>query len=273
MAKNIVPTFQMVAQTDTGMVRHFNEDAVFIAPDLGLAILADGMGGYSAGEVASALAIETVKRELLAGLPNLHELPEDEALSALHEDIVFAAERANNAIFSAAQRDPECEGMGTTLVVTVLTPGHITVGHVGDSRLYLLRTGELTQVTRDHSWLQEQLAMGILNEEQVKESRFKNIITRGLGIESVVDIEVHSYPMQPDDIYCLCSDGLSDMVKPDEMKAILIRVENELEEVASQLISAANENGGRDNISVILIRAVPPPEGFASKLGAWLRRS
>lgn len=273
MSRPPLPTHLMVAHTDPGMVRHLNEDAVFIAPEQGLAILADGMGGYNAGEVASAMAIETVKRELLEGLPKLAELPQDEALEALREDMAFAAERANNAIFTMAQRDPECEGMGTTLVIAVFTPGQITVGHVGDSRIYLLREGELTQVTRDHSWLQEQLSMGLLDERQASESRFKNIITRGLGIEPEVDIEVHSYPTQENDLFCLCSDGLSDMVQPEQMTTILSQSPPVLKEIAKQLIDAANENGGRDNISAILIHAARPPEGLVGKIGAWLRRS
>lgn len=265
-------TIEMVALSDPGMVRALNEDSVFIAPESGLAILADGMGGYSAGEVASALAIETVSRELLGSLPKLRERPLEEATPDLHEDIVFAVERANAAIHHTASHDPDCEGMGTTLVLACLLDGQITVAHVGDSRLYRFREQRLEQVTRDHSWMDEQLALGVISAEQAMASRFKNIVTRGLGIEATVDVEIHDYPVQEDDIYLLCSDGLSDMLDDPGIERVLVECGKDLEQAARKLVDEANENGGRDNVSVVLVRTSALTTGWLGKLGGMLGR-
>lgn len=264
------PQFLMVAHTDPGMVRHINEDAVFTDAEAGLAILADGMGGYSAGEKASALTIETVAKALLDCLPRLRAQPLSEATEALHEDIDFAVRRANSVIRSEARRDPDCEGMGSTLVVAALLDGQITVGHVGDSRLYRYRAGEVSQLTRDHSWLQEQLQLGAISAEQARESRFKNLVTRGLGIEEDVEVEIHDHPLQPDDVYLLCSDGLSDMVDEATMLSVLRDCGQDLDQAATRLIKLANDNGGRDNISIILIGGDPPPTGWLRGLTAKL---
>lgn len=255
---------RMVAQTHPGMVRPTNEDAVFIDPGAGLAILADGMGGYSAGEKASALTIETVSRLLLDALPRLRDLPEEHAEQALHEDIIFAVERANSAIRGEASRDPDCEGMGSTLVVAVFLPERLIVGHVGDSRMYRFRGGELTQITRDHSWLQEQMDLGVITAEAAQQSRFKNLVTRGLGIEDAVEVEINDHDIQAGDIYLLCSDGLSDMVDEASIASVLQSSGMDLDQAAGQLVKLANENGGRDNISVIIIGHQQPASG-------WLR--
>lgn len=271
MAKQ-TPPVEIVALSDPGMVRALNEDSVFTAPEAGLAILADGMGGYSAGEVASAMAIETVSRELLNSLPGLKERPLEEATPDLHEDIEFAVGRANEAIHYKSHNDADCEGMGTTLVVAALLDGQLTVAHVGDSRLYRFREGRLEQVTRDHSWLDEQLALGVITAEQAAASRFQNIVTRGLGIEETVDVEIHDYPVQAGDIYLLCSDGLSDMIKDPDIQRLLAEHGADLNQAARHLVDQANENGGRDNVSVILMRCDDPPKGWFGKLGGMLGR-
>lgn len=264
---------EMLALSDPGMVRALNEDAVFVAAETGLAILADGMGGYSAGEVASAMAIDMVSRELLGSLPGLHDLPLDESTPHLHEDIEFAAQRSNSAIHNAALGDTDCEGMGTTLVIAVLLPGQITVAHVGDSRLYRFRASQLEQITRDHSWMDEQLALGVITAEHAKNSRLQNIVTRGLGIEPEVEIEIHDYPTQDDDLYLLCSDGLSDMLDDAAIERILAEASDNLDQAAQKLIAQANENGGRDNVSVVLIRtSASPNKGWLDKLGGVLGR-
>ncbi|TCJ20431.1 Stp1/IreP family PP2C-type Ser/Thr phosphatase [Parasulfuritortus cantonensis] len=262
----------MLSLSDPGMVRALNEDSVFTAADIGLAILADGMGGYSAGEVASAMAIDTVSKELLGSLPGLQGEPLDEATADLHEDIEFAVGRANEAVHYASHNDPDCEGMGTTLVVAALLDGQITVAHVGDSRLYRFRAGVLEQVTRDHSWLDEQLALGVITPEQAMASRYKNIVTRGIGIEETVDVEIHDYPAEQGDIYLLCSDGLSDMIEDPDIERLLGEHGQDLADAARHLIDQANENGGRDNVSVVLIRYGDNPKGWLGKLGGMFAR-
>jgi protein phosphatase len=266
------PSVEMVALSDPGMVRALNEDSIFISVEDGLAILADGMGGYSAGEVASAMVIETVSRELLISLPKLRDRPLEEATPDLHEDIEFTVGRANSAIYQKSHNDPDCEGMGSTLVVAAVLDGQITVGHVGDSRLYRFRAEILEQVTRDHSWLDEQLALGVITAEQAMASRYKNIVTRGMGIEEEVDVEIHDYPIEEGDIYLLCSDGLSDMLEDPDIAKILVESGSDLDQTARRLIDQANENGGRDNISVILVRSSPPARGWLNKIGGILGR-
>ena len=263
--------FEMVAVSDPGMVRALNEDAVFVDPVNGLAILADGMGGYSTGEVASALTIDTVSKALLDSLPDLLELPLEESTRALHEDITFAVERANAAIWGESKRESDDDTMGSTVVVAAFLQDQITVAHVGDSRLYRYRSGELTQITRDHSWLQEQMDLGVITAENAKESRFKNLVTRGLGIEDTVEVEVHDYPIEAGDIFLICSDGLTDMAEANALAALLAEHLQDLPQAAARMVALANENGGRDNISVILIRKLAPTggwlKGLTNKLG------
>lgn len=265
------PRFEMVTATDPGMVRVLNEDAVFIDQVSGFAILADGMGGYSTGEVASALAIKTVSELLLKSLPGIQEQPLDKATENLHEDITFAVKRANYAIFAESRLDSEDNTMGSTLVVAAILQEQLTVAHVGDSRLYRFRAGNLSQVTRDHSWLQEQIDQGIISVEAAKVSRFKNLVTRGLGIEEDVEVEINDYPIEAEDIFLLCSDGLSDMVDDGDLGNILMEHQQDLPKAAANMVKQANENGGRDNISVILIRSVSSPVGWMKGLAQKLR--
>ncbi len=261
------PRFEIVSLSDPGMIRHLNEDAVFDDPVLGLAILADGMGGYSTGEVASALAIETVSKAMLESIPGLYALPADESAKALREDLTFAIERANAAIWNESKRESDADTMGSTIVVAVFLGEQITIAHVGDSRLYRYRSGELAQITRDHSWLQEQLDLGVITPENAKDSRFKNLVTRGLGIEHEVEVEIHDYPVLADDIFLICSDGLTDMVEAHVLARILSERVQDLPQAASEMVQQANTNGGRDNVSVILIRKSAPANGWLRNLG------
>lgn len=263
---------EIAAHTDPGRVRRLNEDAIRTEDSLGLAILADGMGGYNAGEVASGMAVELIHEALVASLPGLRERPLDEVVADLHEDIRFAVSRANSAIYHRASQNPDCEGMGTTLVIAVLIEDQLTVAHIGDSRLYRLRAGRLEQLTRDHSWLDEQLASGTLTAEQAENSRFKNVITRGLGIEPTVEAEIHDHAVEAGDLYLLCSDGLTDMIDDGSLEQLLNGSGNTLDATATQLVEIANDNGGRDNISVILLRPRPALSGWLGKLGGALGR-
>lgn len=257
--------YEIVCGTHQGMVRSGNEDAVYCHPGLGLAVLADGMGGYAAGEIASRLAVDEIRAELESALPHLDTQSRHLTAEALVEDMRFAAQRANTSILNSAKKQPEYEGMGATLVIAVLTVGRLFVGHLGDSRAYRLRGGRIEQLTRDHCWVDEQISQGALQIDALLDTRFKNIVTRALGIDPEVDLEVHDHATQPDDIVLLCSDGLSDMLDDAQIEQVLAGPES-LATKVDMLIDRANRNGGKDNISVILLRELPQRAGWASRL-------
>src|SRR6201985_3611370 len=202
------PHCEIASRTDPGRVRSANEDAVRFDANLGLAILADGMGGYAAGEVASRMAVAEIFDELASALPHLHAEPAPPARAGLHEDMRFAAARANSSIIAAARREPDYEGMGSTLVIAVLMHDRMTVGHLRASRW---RAGVLEQVTRDHCWFDEQIAMGALSVDAILDTRYRNIVTRALGIEDEIDLEVHDHEARVGYVFLLCCDGLTDM--------------------------------------------------------------
>lgn len=257
--------YEAVCASDKGMVRSGNEDAVYADASMGFAVLADGMGGYAAGEVASRLAIEEIRAELESALPHLDLNAPLGSASSLAEDMRFAAQRANTCIINSAKKDPDQEGMGATLVLAVMTKGRIFVGHLGDSRAYRFRDGRLEQLTRDHCWVDEQIAQGAMQIDALLDTKFKNIVTRALGIDDEVDLEVHDHDAQPADVFLLCSDGLSDMLDDAQIEALL-KVDSDLAAKSAQLIAQANQNGGKDNVSVILMRAAVPREGWTSRL-------
>jgi serine/threonine protein phosphatase PrpC len=248
--------FEFYSQTDTGRLRTNNEDSVAVDVAGGVAVLADGMGGYNAGEVASQMACEFVCGELVRWLF-------EASVSASDSDVKRAmdicVDNANRAIFNAANSNPNYAGMGTTLVLSVFRPGRVLVGHIGDSRAYRWRAGQLQQITKDHSLLQEQIDAGILTPEQAAVSANKNLVTRAVGVEDYVLLETRSHELQSGDIIMMCSDGLSDMLQDREIADIMTR-HTSLPELGGALITAANEAGGRDNIAVMLIRALGAPE-------------
>jgi len=254
-----------------GMVRPHNEDTVFVDGEAGLAVLADGMGGYSAGEVASGIAVNVISNGMLQELRSGRQLSKVDVGSGLtHAGLLLQQQiaLANKSIYEAAQNRAECAGMGTTLVATVFFSNRVSIGHIGDSRCYRLRAGKFEQLTHDHSLLQEQIDSGMLTPEQAKYSLNKNLVTRALGIEAVVPPDIAEYRAEPEDIYVLCSDGLTDMVEADAVQEIVAAKRSDLAEAAAELIDLANQNGGRDNISVVLVRV---PEGFLPS-GGWLQR-
>ena len=265
------PTCEIASRTDAGRVRSANEDALRFDANLGLAILADGMGGYAAGEVASRMAVDEIFEELASALPHLHSLPASPDRAGLHEDMRFAAARANASIISAARREPEYEGMGSTLVVAVLMHDILTIAHLGDSRAYRSRGGVLEQLTRDHCWVDEQIAIGALPVDAILDARYRNIVTRALGIEDEIDLEVHDHEAQVGDIFLLCSDGLTDMLD-DGAIAALVADPRSLGDTASALVDAANERGGRDNVSALLLQVgTPQSPGWAARLVSRLK--
>ncbi|HEY8024145.1 MAG TPA: Stp1/IreP family PP2C-type Ser/Thr phosphatase [Burkholderiaceae bacterium] len=244
---------KIAAKTDTGLVRSHNEDAIAHNHECGLAILADGMGGYNAGEVASAIATSTLKEMTEAQLQGRSWNGRPGHSKFVQQLLVTSVERANAAILEAARKEPQFSGMGTTIVAAVFHQNKLTVAHVGDSRVYRLRRGELSLITRDHSMLQEQIDAGLIDPEWARFSANRNLITRAVGVDHVVDVEVHDHQTQTGDIYLLCSDGLSDMLSMKEIGDILNKTASDLELTCDALVARANKNGGRDNTSVILI--------------------
>ena len=237
----------MIGKSDPGMVRDNNEDSIMLRPDLGLAVLADGMGGHQAGEVASAMAIDLVNQffendSQRSGVLNYSDIVSDSIMLA------------NSAIFELSKNKADCAGMGSTVVVTYFDGKKVYVGHVGDSRLYRYRDGELHQVTEDHSLVQELVSRGLLSKEEAIESTNKNLVTRALGIEESVQIDIAEEIWQPGDIYLLCSDGLNDVLRDEVISGILGTNKDNLEKALDSLIETVNSNGGPDNVSVILIQ-------------------
>ncbi|MDR1368211.1 MAG: protein phosphatase 2C domain-containing protein [Candidatus Accumulibacter sp.] len=258
--KNVIAltdALEAFALTDTGLARDHNEDAVFVDPTSGLAILADGMGGYNAGEVASGMAVsilsEALRRDFAAGLLHGAERRGDAGCS--ERTLLERISMANSAILRASLNESEYAGMGTTLVAAVFHDNRVTVAHLGDSRLYRLRGGELRVVTRDHSLLQEQIDAGLVTPREACYYD-KSLVTRALGVEARPNTESHTYSTRPGDLYLLCSDGLNDMVDGCDILKALLGASRELGPTAECLIRMANDNGGYDNVSVILVRVL-----------------
>ena len=265
---NLSDALDIVRLTDVGLQRDHNEDAVASDVTMGLVVLADGMGGYKAGGVASEIAVLSISAELKEAMihaqssqpaSNLLATVRDErpAVSSLQPEIQLilnAVKSANSAIYNVSQHHPECSGMGTTLVVGLFVNNKLLVGHIGDSRMYRLRKQVLTQITEDHSLLQEQIKAGVISPEQARFSTNRNLVTRALGIDPDVDLELNEFGVEIDDVYLLCSDGLNDMIEDELIQSTLNAYSFDLTATAEALVLAANENGGRDNISVILIK-------------------
>jgi serine/threonine protein phosphatase PrpC len=246
-----VSSWDFVALTDPGRVRANNEDAVSFDAPLGLAILADGMGGYNGGEVASGMTIALLQASIGRWLA--HAGPEA-STRGVRRALQAGVDEANLAVLEASIANSQLQGMGTTLVAAVFGPKKVVVGHIGDSRCYRLRGQTLEQLTHDHSLLQEQLDAGVLTAEQAAHSPIRNLVTRAVGIERQVLLEMKEFDAQAGDLYLLCSDGLSEMVSAEDIFTVLLQ-DIDLSHKATLLVSLANDNGGRDNISVVLARA------------------
>jgi protein phosphatase len=243
-----LPSLRIACAVDTGRARANNEDAVVIDEACGVAVLADGMGGYQAGEVASGMATHLVHGELSRWLAeDGGEGSDAEVRRALER----AVDGANRQIFNAATLNPDYQGMGTTLVCAVFRGARVLIGHVGDSRAYRLRAGRLARLTRDHSLLQEQIDAGLITPQDAAVSTMKNLVTRAVGVEDTVLVESHVHALQPADCILLCSDGLSDMLAETAIEQ-LMQGETEPEVLCQRLVQAANDAGGRDNISVVV---------------------
>jgi len=250
---NVSDAIEVVRLTDVGRLRDHNEDAVASDLSIGLLVLADGMGGYKAGEVASEIAVLMIAAEITESLQNKTRLNKS-APNLLPESqkLIDAVEKTNAAIYQISQNQLQCAGMGTTLVVGIFTDNKLVVGHIGDSRMYRLRAKNLVQLTEDHSLVQEQINAGVITQEQAKLSNNRNLVTRALGIDPVVELELQELDVEVDDVYLLCSDGLSDLIDDAEIGEILVEADGNIVHAANKLIQSANENGGTDNISVVI---------------------
>jgi protein phosphatase len=273
MATDLSAALEIATRSDPGRVRPHNEDSVFSDSVLGFAVLADGMGGYNAGEVASGMATAPLGAELARAFAERgSDQREADGQSWASVALAREIERANAAIHRAAESQPQYSGMGTTLVAALFHDDRVTVAHVGDSRLYRLRGDELAQLTRDHSLLQEQVDGGIITAAQARQATNKNLVTRALGIDPSVDIEINDHDARPGDIFLLCSDGLTDMVEDDAIAKTLSSYAAQPGEGAVRLVDIANERGGRDNVSVIVVRvkqAFPVRQGWWARLRSW----
>jgi protein phosphatase len=238
--------------TDVGMKRDHNEDSYLIREDLNLCVVADGMGGHAGGEMASSIAVKTIeegvaeKKAVLAE-PTFDGPVEKSPVARLISDCVRGA---CGAIYKKAQERRELQGMGTTTISVLFHGNHAFVAHVGDSRAYLMRDGRILQLSEDHSLVNEQLRAGLITETQAKQSRFKNIITRSVGFEEDVAVDVIAVEAREGDCYLLCTDGLANLVKDEEIQEIT--GDNFLRRAPELLIDLANKRGGDDNITVVL---------------------
>lgn len=242
-------SFKVGAATDIGRKRSQNQDNIASFPELGLFVVADGMGGHRGGETASAMAVEVI--------PQIVRQAESHGGNWIPKQVIAEAIiHANNQIYDRSQNQAQLQGMGTTTVSILFKGNKLTVGHVGDSRAYFFRETALWQLTRDHSLVQEKLRAGMITRSELRTDRMKNVITRSVGFEPEVNVETYEMDIQPGDQFMLCSDGLSGMIDDSEIQRILREYRQasaDPQETVKALIAAANSYGGDDNISVILV--------------------
>jgi protein phosphatase len=256
--------------TDVGMVRTNNEDSYQLVPALLLFVLADGMGGEAHGEVASSLAVETVVKHCLEGQENPSAPLRGEAKPGLTERsrrLASAVHLANQRVFASAAEHSEQRGMGATMTAAWIDDMNLSIAHVGDSRVYLLRTGVLQQLTSDHSLVAEQVRRGILTASEAESSNMQNVLLRALGTQPEVEVDIEQVGLFPNDVLLLCSDGLTRMVTEPEIAGAL-QSEPDPQKAAEKLIRLANEGGGVDNVTAIVVSLKPEAKGWFS----WLRR-
>ncbi len=242
---------EIASASHIGKKRPHNEDSILTDKEIRLFVLADGMGGYKAGEVASAIAVTTIYQVINDERP---QGPTDKTVGDETELIRRAINQANSNIYNMAKTNRDCRGMGTTVVMGWICNDRMVIGNVGDSRVYRLRAKKLEQITKDHSLIQELIDRGMYTAEEANAKMPKNLVTRALGLDTNVDVDVYEDLVLPKDIYLLCSDGLNDMVNDEEIHLTLGKYSANLAQAADKLVQLANHHGGKDNISVVLIR-------------------
>jgi serine/threonine protein phosphatase PrpC len=267
---NLQNKITIIGLTDRGLVRGKNEDSIGFDSDLGLVVLADGMGGHRGGEVASSMTVDTVISELQQSLPKIAAGEIDQSSGFSMESICVqdAVVAANLLVHKTAQTNPSHRGMGTTVVVLQFYNNSFSLAHIGDSRCYRLRADRFEQITKDHSLLQELIDRGFYTPEEARNSMNKNLVTRALGIDPTVFPDIQEDIVLKNDIYLLCSDGLTDLVEDEDIYLTITKFSASLEEAAKQLITKANKKGGKDNISVMLCRI---DDDFSSRKG-WYKK-
>ena len=268
---------QVASATHPGVIRVCNEDSIATDDDLGLMVLADGMGGYKAGDVASSIATGLIMDYLRAQLAQMG--PSAGRFSGMSPEawaIQSTLEKTNLAIYNTAKSDNKFTSMGTTVALILFHQSLATIAHVGDSRVYRLRDGRLSLLTHDHSLLQQQVEMGVISNEHARVSHNRNLVSRALGVDNEIRIEINEHHVQPDDIFLLCSDGLNDMVDDADIELAMRELRSNLPLTANQLMQMANDNGGHDNVSVILAKVLPRPTGLRAlwhRTRRWLKNT
>jgi protein phosphatase len=250
--------YSAAAKSDVGRKRQGNEDSFCLAPELGLFIVADGMGGHAAGEVASRLAADTIQEWVVRYLSGSDAalVGKPEPTCSREANVLLSSIRlANRIIYDAAQGRREYAGMGTTVASILAVNDRVALAHVGDSRIYRLRGEQIVQLSRDHSLVQRQVDYGIISSEEAQESKYRHLITRALGVKESVEVELAEQPVLPGDLLLLCSDGLSDLLEDEEMLRIVREHADDLEKACQALVDRANYKGGDDNITALLIQA------------------
>lgn len=275
MHQRLHKALEIYGISDAGCLRTNNEDCITWNSDLGLAILADGIGGAKAGEIASRIAAETVLKEVKENISLLSSKPRSknngQQNSRAGRILYKALNKSNSVILGIADEQIECKGMGATTVAALFHDNTVSVGHVGDSRLYLLRNGTLRQITEDHAVIYELIKCGLYTKKQAEESVNKNIVTRAVGVTPDLRVDILEESTYPDDILMLCSDGLTDLVSDSEILQLL-EEGNKLSYTAQKLVDLAKKYGGNDNISLILIRVLksyPAKHSFGQRVLNW----
>lgn len=244
--------------TDVGKQRQHNEDTFLVADDAKLFLVADGMGGHAAGEIASRIAVDSISEFIVHTKEDDGTWPHayDEHYTRTTNRLMAALRMANTRVLEAMRKDARLRGMGTTVVAAMADNGKISVAHVGDSRAYLVRDGKISRLTNDHSWVFEQVQAGMLTEAEAEKHPLRNVITRALGGALSVTPDASEIESRPGDVYLLCSDGLTGMVPEEEILRVVSANADDLEQACRELINLANERGGLDNVTAILVKTV-----------------
>lgn len=244
--------------THVGRQRQHNEDAFLVENDAKLFLVADGMGGHAAGEIASRIAVDSISEFILHTKEDDGTWPHayDESLKRSTNRLMAAVRMANTRVLEAMRKDARLRGMGTTVVAILADDDVMSVAHVGDSRAYLIRDNSLNRITNDHSWVFEQVQAGMLTEAEAEKHPLRNVITRALGGALQVNPDASEVETRPGDVFLLCSDGLTGMVPEDEILRVVTQNNEDLEAACQKLIETANERGGLDNITAILVKTM-----------------